>query len=155
MTELECRKILELSQNYTLVEIKSQYRRKVLQFHPDRNEGKTAQFLLVKKAYEEILIYLDYKSNSKSNYSAPNKTTSQRRTQAEYAYKSRVKRDIDWAKVAEEKRRKYNLEFAENIKIGCLATVIIMLVVVLFGRLFNPKYNGELNTKKEYEQKLD
>ena len=54
MNGFEARKILELSQTYTPIELKNNYRRLIKQFHPDKNPYGTCKFIKVREAYEYL-----------------------------------------------------------------------------------------------------
>ena len=49
--------ILEVDQNVSLEELKSVFRRKAIQFHPDRNNSKDAheKFILIKRFKDFII----------------------------------------------------------------------------------------------------
>lgn len=152
MTESECRAILGLADIYTLKEAKQAYRKKVLQTHPDRNNGSNTEFLKVNKAYEEIQNFLAHGTNTIHHQRV--KQTYQKRANAEAAYKAKVKQDIYWKKYEEAKRKKYESEFKDNLKIGFLLVTIIILFCMLMGKLFDPEFNGTKNQPKN-EQNND
>jgi curved DNA-binding protein CbpA len=54
-------KILEVDQNISLEELKSVFRRKVIQFHPDKNNSADAheKFIQIKEAYDKIQTFLN------------------------------------------------------------------------------------------------
>ncbi|MFN9981050.1 MAG: DnaJ domain-containing protein, partial [bacterium] len=52
MTIAQARTVLGLSENFSLDQLKSHYRKKVLIAHPDRNGGEEKKFLLVQQAFE-------------------------------------------------------------------------------------------------------
>lgn len=54
----QCYTILELSRNATLTYLKANYRRLVLKYHPDRNNGDSTQFKLIQEAYETLSKHL-------------------------------------------------------------------------------------------------
>lgn len=64
--------ILDIENNEITLEIlKKQYRRKALQYHPDKNKSENAssKFVEIRGAYEYLLKYLDQNINDESNYS--------------------------------------------------------------------------------------
>lgn len=64
--------ILDIENNEITVEIlKKQYRRKALQYHPDKNKSEDAssKFVEIRGAYEYLLKYLDENINDETNYS--------------------------------------------------------------------------------------
>ncbi len=142
MTEAQARTVLGLPAPFTLDQLKRQYRAKVLISHPDKNNGDDTRFLIVKQAYEHLLQSLQ-NGNFRQQTKIPNRETQQRRYQAEYKYKQRVRRDIDWAKMEENKKKRYQREFGENAKYGCLIVVIITIISFVLGSLFDPEFNGE------------
>lgn len=148
MTELECRKILGLSEAYTLKEAKQAYRKHVLETHPDRNHGDNTKFILVNKAFDEIQRYLEYKNLPYTH--TKTKQTYQRRTQADLAYKTRIKNDLFWRKYNEARKIKYENDFKENLKFGFLIIIIIVLLCIIFGK--DPEeYTRRNSYQSEYE----
>lgn len=142
MTEAQARTVLGLRAPFTLDQLKRQYRAKVLISHPDKNKGDDTRFLIVKQAYELLLQSLQ-NGNFRQQAKIPDRETQESRYQAEYKYKQRVRRDIDWAKMEENKKRRYQSEFAENVRYGCLIVVIITIISFVLGSLFDPEFNGE------------
>jgi hypothetical protein len=64
--------ILDIENNEITLEIlKKQYRRKALQYHPDKNKSENAssKFVEIRGAYEYLLKYLDQNINDEANYS--------------------------------------------------------------------------------------
>lgn len=55
MNLFEAKQILELSDNYELPELKSNYRRLVKKYHPDKNPDGNSMFLKVQEAYEYLI----------------------------------------------------------------------------------------------------
>ena len=51
----DCYEILESKNTDSIEDIKSNYRKLVLRFHPDKNEGNTETFIQINKAYNKIL----------------------------------------------------------------------------------------------------
>lgn len=148
MTEGEARFILGLRESYTLQDIKRAYRTKVLETHPDRNGGDNSRFLQVKKAYEEIVQYHSHRTNT--SYTHTTKQTYTRRTQADQAYKSKMKDEIFWRKYQAAKQKKYEADYKENLKFGCLIVAIIVLICMLFGK--DPEeYTRRNSHQSEYE----
>jgi curved DNA-binding protein CbpA len=152
MTEIECRAILGLADIYTLKEAKQAYRKKVLQTHPDRNQGKNIEFIKVNRAFEEIQKYLS--NRGKIHHQHHTQETYRQRANAEAQYKKKVKQDIYWKKYHEAKRKKYETDYKDNIKIGFLLVAIIILFCMLMGKLFDPEFNGTKNQLKN-EQNYD
>jgi hypothetical protein len=154
MTETQARTVLGLPSPFTLEQLKRQYRAKVLISHPDKNKGDNSRFLIVKQAYELLLQRLQ-DGNFHRHTNIPNRETQQRRHQAEYQYKQRVRRDIDWAKMEENKKKRYQSEFAENAKYGCLIVVIITILSFVLGSLFDPEFNGEKDKQRNALQEFE
>jgi len=50
----QCYTILELTTNATLTELKKNYRRLVLKYHPDRNNNDDTHFKLIQESYETL-----------------------------------------------------------------------------------------------------
>jgi len=77
-------KILEVDHNISLEKLKSVFRRKVIQFHPDKNNSADAheKFILIKEAYDKIIIFL---SDSHKNEECINQPSYNRQSQ-EYRY---------------------------------------------------------------------
>lgn len=154
MTENECLRILELAPSYTETDVRRQYRALILKYHPDRNPASTAKFLQVKKAYEELTKY--YLPRKSQAYKSPpyqqkyTKQTQQKRTHADQVYKQRVKRDIDWARYEAMKSKKYQEEYLTNMKYGCLAVIVVALLCILCGIIFNPPKKNNIDNY-EYE----
>jgi curved DNA-binding protein CbpA len=48
-------KILEVGVNDDLKTIKNQYKKLVLKYHPDKNQGKDEMFMKIVKAYEILM----------------------------------------------------------------------------------------------------
>lgn len=51
----DCYEILESKKTDSIEDIKTNYRKLVLRFHPDKNEGNTEKFIQIDKAYKRIL----------------------------------------------------------------------------------------------------
>lgn len=51
----DCYEILESKKSDSIEDIKANYRKLVLRFHPDKNEGNTETFIQINKAYNKIL----------------------------------------------------------------------------------------------------
>ncbi len=151
MTEQECRIILNLPNSYSLSDAKRAYRKKVLETHPDKNHGDESKFVKVNRAYEEIQIYLQNKNRS-STYSQSRETYNQR-AQAERKYKERIKNDLFWRKYEEAKRKKYETDYKENLKIGFLIVAIIVLFCVYIGNKFDPEFKYTDKDKIKYDEK--
>lgn len=151
MTELECRAILDLPTGYTLSDAKKAYRKKVLETHPDKNRGDATLFVKVNRAYEEIQIYLQNRNRS-SSYTY-NRDVYNQRVKAEQKYKERVKQDLFWKKYEEAKRKKYETDYKENLKIGFLIVAIIVLVCVYLGYKFDPEFKYSEKDKIRYDEK--
>lgn len=65
-------KILEVDKNVSQEELKTAFRRKAIQFHPDKNKSKDAQenFILIKEAYDTIQMLLTaQQKNHRNNFS--------------------------------------------------------------------------------------
>jgi DnaJ-class molecular chaperone len=80
-------KILEVDQNISLAELKSVFRRKAIQFHPDKNNSKDAHenFILIKEAYDKIQLFLNASQKNEEfiNYNQ-NQPSSYQRKSHEY-----------------------------------------------------------------------
>lgn len=72
-------KLLGLPENATSTEVKRQYRKLVLKYHPDRNNGNDAAFIKIKEAYE--IITGKQKAPVTSTPQSASKSTSVRNTQ--------------------------------------------------------------------------
>ncbi len=91
MNPNQARTVLGLGQNFTELELKSQYRKKVLISHPDRNNGDDSRFILVQKAFE-ILSNISNVNQTNQNYNQQqSKDVYQARRNAEEQYKEKVK----------------------------------------------------------------
>jgi hypothetical protein len=71
MTIAQARTVLGLPENFSLDQLKSQYRKKVLIAHPDRNGGNEKKFLLVQQAFE---ILTNFKENGTVYHQANQKS---------------------------------------------------------------------------------
>lgn len=129
MTDYEARQILELGTSNSLEILKKQYRKKVLQYHPDRNiHGDNTKFLLVQKAYELILANLTYSANPQQT----NNIQNSQRKEAEAAYKARVKYYYQKRKkTKEEINAELKEDFTQNIKYFVL-TILLFICFFLF-----------------------
>jgi DnaJ-class molecular chaperone len=54
MNLLDSVEILELPQNYNQLDIKQNYKRLIMKYHPDKNNGSSEQFIKIQNAYEFI-----------------------------------------------------------------------------------------------------
>lgn len=143
MTIAQARTVLGLSENFDLDQLKTQYRKKVLIAHPDRNGGDEKKFLLVQQAFE---ILTNFKENGKVYHQANQKRhhnpggVYEQRRQAEQAYKEKAhyyyqrKRRV---------RRDESIvdEFRTNVKYFFLTVLIfiaffILLLIAMAFRAF-------------------
>jgi len=137
MTDYEARQILELGTSNSIEILKKQYRKKVLQYHPDRNiHGDNTKFILVQNAYELILANITYSENPKQSVNFQN---TQRR-EAEAAYKARVKYYYQKRKKTKaEIEKELKEDFSQNIKYFVLTILLfisfflILIISLAFG----------------------
>lgn len=130
MTLTQARTILGLSENFTIQELKSQYRKKVLIAHPDRNGGESQKFLLVQQAFDVL-------SNFKENISTqlhsqnrqkarPNQDIYAQRRSAEQAYKEK-------AHYYYQRKRVRREESLDDIKTNIRYFVFTVLMLIAFS----------------------
>lgn len=62
-------KVLDLPPNYTLEQLRNQYKRQVVKYHPDRTQdvSTTLQFQLLTACYKQLLAKLDARDSNKSH----------------------------------------------------------------------------------------
>lgn len=132
MTYAQARTVLGLSENFSSEELKTQYRKKVLISHPDKNGGDNKKFLLVKQAYELLSLY---KENN-SIYHAPTGKKKQhtqnvysQRRQAEQAYKEKF--HYTQRRRRTQKNTQPLAEFKKNIRYF-LFTLAFLLIFFIF-----------------------
>lgn len=141
MTIAQARTVLGLSENFDLDQLKTQYRKKVLIAHPDRNGGDEKKFLLVQQAFE---ILTNFKENGKVYHQANQKRhhnpggVYEQRRQAEQAYKEkahyyyqrkrRVRRDES---IVDEFRT--NVKYFFLTVLIFIAFFILLLIAMAFG----------------------
>ena len=141
MTIAQARTVLGLSENFSLDQIKSQYRKKVLIAHPDRNGGDEKKFLVVQQAFEILTNFKEngtvyHQANQKRHHN-PGGVYEQRR-QAEQAYKEKVHYYYQ-RKHRMQKDESLVDEFATNVKyffftiFMFIAFFILLLIALAFG----------------------
>lgn len=64
----EAIKLFELNLNYDLKSLKSQFRKMVLKYHPDKNNGDSTKFLQIKEAYDVLLMELQRRNSPTRTY---------------------------------------------------------------------------------------
>jgi hypothetical protein len=141
MTIAQARTVLGLPENFSLDQLKTQYRKKVLIAHPDRNGGDEKKFLLVQQAFE-ILTY--FKENGTVYHQASQKRhrnssgVYEQRRQAEQAYKEKVHYYYQ-RKRRVTKEESVVDEFATNVKyffftiLMFIAFFVLLLISMAFG----------------------
>ena len=141
MTIAQARTVLGLPENFSLDQLKSQYRKKVLIAHPDRNGGDEKKFLLVQQAFEILTNFKEngtvyHQANQKRHHN-PGGVYEQRR-QAEQAYKEKVHYYYQ-RKRRMQKDESVVDEFATNVKcffftiFMFIAFFILLLIAMAFG----------------------
>ncbi|MBL7790596.1 MAG: DnaJ domain-containing protein [Chitinophagales bacterium] len=141
MTIAQARTVLGLSENFDLDQLKTQYRKKVLIAHPDRNGGDEKKFLLVQQAFEILTNFKEngrvYQQANQKRHHNPGGVYEQRR-QAEQAYKEkahyyyqrkrRVRRDES---IVDEFRT--NVKYFFLTVLIFIAFFILLLIAMAFG----------------------
>ena len=89
--------ILELPDNATQDQIKRQYRRLALRYHPDRNGGDDQRFLEVKEAYEVLTGKINLVQNEVKQESTSRSTSANRQKRTEERIKEAKPRQKDQA----------------------------------------------------------
>lgn len=60
MTNTESYEVLNLTKNSSLLEIRNQYKKLALIYHPDKNGGDDTEFKKIQNAYENLLCVPEY-----------------------------------------------------------------------------------------------
>ncbi|MFN9321238.1 MAG: DnaJ domain-containing protein, partial [Chitinophagales bacterium] len=141
MTIAQARTVLGLSENFSLDQLKSHYRKKVLIAHPDRNGGEEKKFLLVQQAFELLENYKEnttvYNQTGKKRHPNPSDVYEKRR-QAEQAYKEKVHYTYQ-NKYRVRKEENSFVEFKTNMRYFAFTVLmligffILLLIAMAFG----------------------
>lgn len=139
MTAVQARTVLGLSEHYTETDLKSQYRKKVLISHPDRNHGDDSRFIIVQKAFE-ILTNL---STTKPNYQQQQtKDVYQARRNAEEQYKEKVKYYYRQKKKSKKQIEEEMIsDFKESIRyftfvvLFLITFALALIIAICFGAI--------------------
>lgn len=134
MTIAQARTVLGLLENFSDAELKSQYRKKVLIAHPDRNSGDNRKFILVQQAFE---LLTKYRENS--YYNPPNQQANHRqqnvyreRRNAEQAYKEKVHYYVKRKKTKQKAEDDFVDELKMNLKyFGFTVLILISFFLIL------------------------
>lgn len=143
MTIAQARTILGLPENFTTSDLKSQYRKKVLIAHPDRNGGDDKRFIIVQRAFELLTKFKDnssiYHPNNRHNPTKVNDIY-QRRRQAEQAYKEKVHYYTRKKKSKQEINKQIINDFKVNVKYFFMAIMLIIgfLLSLILSAIFGP-----------------
>jgi curved DNA-binding protein CbpA len=144
MTISQARTVLGMPENFTLADLKSQYRKKVLIAHPDRNGGDDSKFIIVQRAFELLTAHKEnstiYYQHTKQSprYTHANKVYQQRR-QAEQAYKEKVhyttrrRRAKKPPKTESFDDLKTNLKYFVFTALSLSSFFILLLISIRFG----------------------
>lgn len=131
MSPAQARTVLGLGQNFNQDELKSQYRKKVLISHPDRNNGDDSRFILVQKAFEILSFHSTTNSNNINLNKQQTKDVYQARRKADEQYKERVKYYYRQKKKSEEQIDKEILNgFIDNVKYFVFTVVLIISLLI-------------------------
>jgi DnaJ-class molecular chaperone len=137
MTPVQARKVLGLGDSYTESELKSQYRKKVLISHPDRNNGDDSRFILVQNAFE--ILSSNHTITATTNQQKT-RDVYQARRKADEQYKEKVKYYYRQKKKSEKQINKEILQdFSENIKyffftiLLLISFLIVLVISMCFG----------------------
>lgn len=131
MSPAQARTVLGLGQNFNQDELKSQYRKKVLISHPDRNNGDDSRFIIVQKAFEILSFNSTTNSNNKNYNNQQAKDVYQARHKADEQYKERVKYYYRQKKKSEEQIDKEILNgFIDNLKYFVFTVILIISLLI-------------------------
>jgi len=133
--------ILELPDNATQDQIKRQYRRLALRYHPDRNGGDDQRFLEVKEAYEVLTGKINLVQNEVKQESTSRSTSANRQKSTEERIKEAKQRQKDQAYKEHIENEKYFQKITSGWKwklIKSAAFLSIFLCTMLTVDLFLP-----------------
>jgi curved DNA-binding protein CbpA len=143
MTTTQARTVLGLQEIFSLDELKTQYRKKVLIAHPDRNGGDEKKFLLVQQAFELLENYKEnttvYNQTGKKRHPNPGDVYEKRR-QAEQAYKEKVHYTYQRKRRVRKEENSYD-EFKTNLRYFAFTVLmligffILLLISMAFGAI--------------------
>lgn len=131
MSPAQARTVLGLGQNFNQDELKSQYRKKVLISHPDRNNGDDSRFIIVQKAFEILSFHSTTNSNNINFNKQQTKDVYQARRKADEQYKEKVKYYYRQKKKSEEQIDKEILNgFIDNVKYFVFTVILIISLLI-------------------------
>lgn len=142
MTPMQARTVLGLAENFSLSELKIQYRKKVLIAHPDRNGGDDSRFILVQQAFDILTKFKEnpayFQHNSYRKPPSPNDVYQERR-RAEQAYKEKAhyyvrhKRRKPQPNLSTEDEFMLNLKYFGTALLGIIAFFLCLIIAMSFG----------------------
>lgn len=101
--------LLEVDKNVTLDELKSVFRRKAFQFHPDRNNSHDAyeKFILIKEAYDKIQIFLSVSQKNEEfiHYNRYNSSTFKSQSQDYCNNKSGYRKKTNYQEINKSQKK--------------------------------------------------
>lgn len=131
--------ILELPETATQDQIKRQYRKLALRYHPDRNGGDDQRFLEVKEAYEILTGKQQVVSNEAKTESTSRSTSQNRKKSTEERVKEAKQRQKDQAYKEHIENENYFRKITsgwkwKSIKFAAFLSILVcsMLIVDLF-----------------------
>lgn len=126
--------VLGVSPSASLKEVKKAYRRKAMQYHPDRNPSPDAQrkFVELDQAYDAIVRIKSGKGNARSTrYSPPPRAKEERKSPGEMNEED-LKRAFQRARITQEYLdKKRSLDFKATF--GYMAVTAVALFVLPFA----------------------
>ena len=131
MTLNECYILLGVDEHSTMADIKSAYRTKVLEHHPDRNNAKNHElYLKIQMAFKQLVAFR--KTISNKDFYDVTLVYKQRRFY-EFEYKSKVKKLIE-----RDKKRNMNREHS-RVNMFWEMVVYFFIVIILLYVLYKIK----------------
>lgn len=125
MTLNECYILLGVDEHATMADIKSAYRAKVLEYHPDRNNNQHHElYLKIQMAFKQLIAFR--KTISNKDFYDVTLVYKQRRFY-EFEYKSKVKKLIE-----RDKERNMSREHSRVNMFWEMATYFFIAIMLLY-----------------------